>query len=90
MAVFTMVVFVALTWEKKRDGARSEQTKNRKVYEKKSNVGKCRFFGHFGTLYALASWEVEKAFNKKITKKIGDTKSLSDKHFSKKKEKNVV
>ena len=34
-----------------------------KVYEKKiSNVGKCRFFGRFGTLYALASWKVEKAF----------------------------
>ena len=36
---------------------------NSNLYEKKiSNVGKCRFFGRFGTLYALASWKVEKAF----------------------------
>ena len=80
--------FSSLLRGNKKRTRRTKKRTNKKqegIRKKKSNVGKCRFFGHFGTLYALASWEVDKAFNKIITKKkIGDTKNLSEKYFSKK------
>ena len=64
--------FSSLLRGNKKRTRRTKKRTNKKqegIRKKKSNVGKCRFFGHFGTLYALASWEVDKAFNKIITKK---------------------
>ena len=61
--IVVVVVVVVVRHRRRHCSFRRSYVKKNATEQEAVNVGKCRFFGYFGTLYALGSWEIEKAFN---------------------------